>query len=207
MAAKPSGYDKDLPRVSSIVEWAYPFEWENRKRFEDWLWKNDVELGDYMKEASEGGTSVHKALETFMEWGVPKYKKRYSKIVEGGIQFIRDYEVKPIEWESYVLCRDYQGTCDLICEIGWEKWIVDWKTYWLAKIKFNLRSKEYRKPHDKLKKAKLQLNLYGKVKKIKKFAVVELTEDWYKFHPLELIPAKELNKIIKDFKYSYVDEI
>lgn len=206
MADKPTNYVTWLPRVSSIVEWVYPFGWDERERFLDWLWEKDVELEDYMKEASTWGTYVHASLEKYLktwEWNGRKYKN----LVEFWIQFIKDYDVKPIETEKYVKCRDYQGTCDLIAEIDWEKWILDWKTYWLAKTKFWIATSKYRKPTDKLKKARLQLNLYWKVLKIDKFAVVELTEFGYKFYPLEKMEKKELDWIIKEFKLNYVDEL
>lgn len=49
---KPANYDSSLPRVSEIVEWAYPFTESARERFEDWLWRKDIEYADYMGEAS-----------------------------------------------------------------------------------------------------------------------------------------------------------
>ena len=91
-------------------------------------------------------------------------------------------------------------------EIDGEKIIIDYKTYGLAKEKFGIATDKYKKPSDKLKKARLQLSLYGRVLKIKKFAVIELTQFGYKYYPLEPLDKKELDKVLKGFKNRWVDE-
>jgi len=62
----PNKYKEGLVRVSSIVEWAFPFKGtEDEKRFHLWLKDKGVSLFDYMEEASSGGTYVHKMMENF----------------------------------------------------------------------------------------------------------------------------------------------
>lgn len=203
----PTNYSPSLPRVSEIVEWAYPFTPEARERFEDWLWRKDVEVEDYMGEASSWGRYVHKELEKFALTWRSTWKK-YRNYVEAGIRWAKDYDVKFVSTETYVRWKNYQGTCDAVVEIEGERWVIDWKSWGLAKDKFGIPQPEkYRKPSDKLKKARLQLSLYGKALKIKKFAVIELSYDGnYHFHPLEKLDDKELNKILKGFENRWVDE-
>jgi len=201
----PANYSPSLPRVSEIVEWAYPFTGEARERFEDWLWRKNIEYEDYMREASSWGRYVHNALETYSKTGEFKGKK-YEDLVGFGIQWWRDSGAKLVEAEKYLKCKHFQWTCDAIVEIGWEKVIIDYKTYSLAKRKFGIETLKYKKPSDKLKKARLQLSLYGRVLKIKKFAVIELTQFGYKYYPLEPLDKKELDKVLKGFKNRWVDE-
>lgn len=205
MANNPTNYQKDVPRVSQIVEFLYPFHWESKDRFHSWLERYQISLNGYMKEASTWGTYVHLAMETY--WKTWKWRwKKYKEIVNNWIQFYNDFAVKLIEAEKYVVCKDYQWTCDAIAEINGEKWILDWKTYWLAKYKYWLES-TYRKPYDKLKKAKLQLTLYARLLWIKKIGVVELERDWYHFHPLELVDEKEIKEILILYKNNFIDEL
>ena len=169
MANNPTNYSPNLPRVSSIVEFVYPFIGESKDRFHSWLAKNNISLADYMEEASTGWTYVHKAMEDLGD-------------------------CKPFKWKKYK-------------EINWEKWLLDWKSYWLAKEKFNLPN-NYKKPYDKLKKARLQLSLYNRALKYKyKLAVVELTPSGYYFHVLEQLPKEELEELIFLYKNNYIDQL
>lgn len=202
----PPKYTPDLPRVSQIVESVYPFIGNAKDRFEDWLMANDITVEEYMKEASEGGTYVHTAMEEYAKTWIWRWKK-YKKIVDAWIQFHKDTWIITLASEHYIRTSQYQGTIDRIAEYNWEVWILDWKTFWLAKHKFGLPIPKYKKPYEKLKKARLQLSLYARAMGIKNIGIVELEEDWYHFHPLELLPDEELDKILLDYKYNYIDEI
>ena len=167
----------------------------------------DIELDEYMKEASEGGRYVHSALETFMKSWEFNWKK-YKNIINWGIQFLTDYKVIPLLIEEYIKTKDYQGTIDLIATIDWVKWVLDWKSYGLAKDKFKIpQPTEYRKPYDKLKKARLQLSLYARSKRINNIWIIELTQSGYHFHKLVPYSKEELNTFIKEFNLNYIDEI
>lgn len=202
---QPPKYIQDLPRVSQICEWVYPFTGYARDRFHDWLFNNDIELEDYMKEASEWGTYVHKALEEYLD-GKPFKWKKYTNLVKAWIKFIKDTWIKKLSSEHYIRTKDYQWTIDLVAEYWEEIWILDWKTYWLAKAKFSLPN-VYKKPYDKLKKARLQLSLYAHAMGIKNIAVIELEEWGYHFHPLEIMDYEEVMKIAEEYKFNYVDNI
>ena len=194
----PPKYTPDLPRVSQIVESVYPFIGNAKERFEDWLMANDIWVEEYMQEASEGGTYVHTAMEEYAKTWIWRWKK-YKKIVDAWIQFHKDTSIITLASEHYIRTSQYQGTIDRIAEYNWEVWIIDWKTWSLAKDKFWLKN-TYKKSYDKIKKTRLQLSLYAYAMWIKKIWVVELRNEWYYFYPLELIPLEEIEEILKQFK-------
>ncbi len=202
----PEKYKLGLPRVSDIVSSVFPFSLETEERFVGWLTKYWVSHSAYMEEASSGWTYVHAAMEQFVKTGEFRGRK-YKGWVESGKKWLSDYEVRPIATEVYISCKDYQGTADLIAEINGEKYVLDWKNFWLAKHKFWIPQGDYRKPYDKLKKAQLQLSMYANVKKIDKIAVVELREDGYYFYPMERLSKEEIEKVVEDYKYKYIDQL
>lgn len=131
----------------------------------------------------------------------------YVNRIESAISFIKDKDVKFESCETYVVCEDYQGTADAVALIGGKRWVLDWKTYGLAKDKFGIPQGKYRKPSSKLKKASLQLTLYARLLDAEKIGIVELTEDGYVFHELEKVPEETVRLILKEFSNDYVDMI
>lgn len=206
----PSNYSPILPRVSSLVEFAYPFKWEDKDRFLDWLWGKNISELEYMKEASEWGRYVHSMLEKYIKtWEFTG--RKYKGYMRNGISFLNNGDYEVIETEYYIKTKDYQGTIDLIVRrvSDGKYWILDWKTYGLAKDKFGIL-KVYRKPYDKLKKASLQLSLYSrwiKKYKIDFLGIVELGSDYCHLHPLDLWNKDKLTELIAQYKLSYIDNI
>lgn len=205
----PPKYDPNIPRVSSIVERAFPFKGtEDEKRFHMWLRDKGVDLFDYMKEASTWGTYIHSMLESFcINKKIPRLKKEYKDIVMNGVLCIQEREITPIDNEVYIRTKKLQWTADLIANMDWKKRVMDWKSYGLAKYKFGLDSWRYNKPYSKLKKARLQLSIYAHALKIKNIAVIELDKNSYHFHELELMDKSEINQIIKEYYLNYLDEL
>ena len=198
--SSPKKYNKELPRVSDIVSFVFPFEGsEADERFDSWLRVKWVNREEYMEEASSWWTFVHKQIENHMMKKKVDKDERYNWFVESWVKFIKEKKLRPLGIEKYVKCKDYQWTCDLVCRIGREKWLIDWKNWGLSKYAFWIEPWKYNKPYSKLKKARLQLSLYAKVLNVIHLWVVELTPSWYYFHELEPIPWKELTKIIKEF--------
>ena len=204
----PKNYSLTLPRVSAIVEYNYPFSWNAKERFEDWLMSNDIDADEYMKEASTWGTFVHSKLEDYLNGKIYRGRK-YTWFINSWIQFVKDHCVQPVGMEEYVSTEYFQWTMDLVGKIDWldEEWILDWKSYWLAKYKFWLPIPTHKRPYDKLKKARLQLSLYAMAKWLEKIWVIELTPEGYFFYPLEKIPNEQLIKLCKEYQFHYVDEI
>lgn len=204
-------YKKNIPRVSNIVEFHFPFEWEDKMRFLNWLADYKIKPEEYMEEASSWWTYVHKALEDYLDWKEFKWRK-YEWFVRAWIRFIEEFWIVKIYTEHYICTKYFQWTIDLVAEDkDWNIWLLDWKTYWLAKTKFWLWGWAYKKPYSKLKKAALQLSLYAfwlNNPNLKWIAVIELCEDeTYHFHELKRVEDSELVKMVLDYNYLYIDEI
>ena len=104
MGKLPNEYSSTIPRVSSIVEYVYPFGWEDRERFESCLRSKGVSTLEYMKEASTGGTYVHKALEMYINWEGFTFKK-YRQHVLAGISFLENEWFTILCTEKYIRCK------------------------------------------------------------------------------------------------------
>lgn len=220
-------YVEGLPRVSHIVGLVFPFEGEGKKRFHLWLEKKNIDVDHYMNVANSYGTAIHLWLERYIigqnteqtEKGMEdyilckennekyvlleqQYEPHLTKYVGYGICFLKENNVLPIHTEHYICVEGkYQGTIDLIGEIDWEKWVLDWKSYsctqeilWIRKWEY-----KYKKPYTKLVKASLQLSLYALPLGIKNIWVVELAYDWYHFHKLSLYSQEEIDIIVNNY--------
>lgn len=198
----PNNYKEGIPRVSDLVDAKYPFTWTKAEEmFLRWLDKNNVTYDDYMKEATEWGTYIHKQLEKYLRWeDIDDTKKKYTDIIISWIEAIDELDIVPIHIEHYICNDKFQWTIDLVAKVNWKKFILDWKTWNLAKNNFNLNTWKYKKPTSKLKKASLQLSLYAKELWIKNIWVIELDNEWFHFHILKRIKDEELDKILDLWK-------
>jgi len=108
------------------------------KYFQDWLKKVGYSADYIVKKAGEDGTQVHEMIEdylngkelNFLENGIPLYDPNIWQMF---LKFVDWWEThKPILLETEVhLFSDkikVAGTCDLVCEIDGEVWIIDFKT-------------------------------------------------------------------------------
>lgn len=204
--SNPKHYSSEVPRVSSIVSFCFPFEGtENEVFFHKWLEGKGISVKEYMKEAETAGTFIHKKMEDFILTGKKYTWSKYKELIENAYKFVEEMNLKKERTEVYFCNNDFQWTVDLICEYEWEKWIMDWKTWWIAREKFWLENNNKKKT-DKLKKAELQLSLYAKHFKIKNIWVIELRGDWVKFHTLKRINNKELNMLISKYKLHSIED-
>ena len=151
-----------------------------------------------MKCASESWTEIHLSLEKFIKW--IEYVPKFPSYTNAWIAFLEEYNVSNIETEKYILTDRYQWTTDMVWDIWWKKWVLDWKTFWITKsILWIVSSWKYRKPYDKLKKASLQLSLYAYALWISHIWVIELMDWEYRFHKLKRIKDWELDKILDNY--------
>ena len=108
------------------------------KHFQEWLKKVGYSADYIVKKAGEDGTQVHEMIEdylngkelNFLENGIPLYDPNIWQMF---LKFVDWWEThKPILLETEVhLFSDkikVAGTCDLVCEIDGEVWIIDFKT-------------------------------------------------------------------------------
>ena len=108
------------------------------KFFQEWLKKVGYSADYIVKKAGEDGTQVHEMIEdylngkelNFLENGIPLYDPNIWQMF---LKFVDWWEThKPILLETEVhLFSDkikVAGTCDLVCEIDGEVWVIDFKT-------------------------------------------------------------------------------
>ena len=80
--------------------------------------------------AAERGTAVHEAIEYKIKYDFDDFPAEYEEYYKAFLKFAQDYSPKWISSEMRTYHRQlmYAGTVDLICEIGGEKVLVDFKT-------------------------------------------------------------------------------
>jgi ATP-dependent exoDNAse (exonuclease V) beta subunit len=107
------------------------------KHFQEWLKKVGYSADYIVKKAGEDGTQVHEMIEdylngkelNFLEHGIPMYD---PNIWQGFLRFVEWWETyKPtlLETEVHLFSDKIKvaGTCDLVCEIDGEVWVIDFK--------------------------------------------------------------------------------
>ncbi len=209
-----SRYIEWVPRVSDVVSFIFPFEWDWKNRYLKWLDLHWVDQDEYLLEAQQVGTFVHKQIENFIKWidfnRKDKLLKLHSKEITHWASFIMKELMSStleLRTEQYIIdsCFRYQWTADLVVidEINKTVEIYDWKTWWIAKKKWELKN-EYKKPYDKIKKVALQLSLYAEYYRklwytIKWLYVVWLHETWaYKFS-LDIYNGSSIDELLKNW--------
>jgi hypothetical protein len=109
------------------------------KHFEDWLKKVGYASEYIVKKAAEEGTQVHEMVEEYLNGnelnfldknGYPQYNPDVWQMFLRFVEFWETYKPKLIETEVHLFSDELKvaGTCDLICEINDELWILDVKT-------------------------------------------------------------------------------
>ena len=108
------------------------------KFFEDWLKKVGYASEYIVKKASEEGTQVHEMIEAylngeelkFLEHGIPMYDPNVWQMFLRFVDWWEEYNPTLIETEVHLFSDELKvaGTCDMVCEINGELWIVDFKT-------------------------------------------------------------------------------
>lgn len=83
-----------------------------------------------LKAAAEKGTTVHNAIENFIQFGIEDIDGKYESYFRAFRKFWNDYKPKPIMTESRMYHKTfrYAGTTDFVCEIDGKLTIIDWKT-------------------------------------------------------------------------------
>ena len=108
------------------------------KFFEDWLKKVGYSADYIVKKASEEGTQVHEMIEEylngkelrFLEHGIPVYDINVWQMFLKFVEFWEEYKPTLIEAEVHLFSDKLKiaGTCDMVCEINGELWVIDFKT-------------------------------------------------------------------------------
>ena len=125
------------------------------KFFEDWLKKVGYSADYIVKKASEEGTQVHEMIEAylngeelkFLEHGRPMYAPNIWQMFLRFVDFWEEYKPTLIEAEIHLFSDKLKiaGTCDMVCEINGELWVIDFKTSNHLQTTYDLQTSIYAK--------------------------------------------------------------
>jgi len=125
------------------------------KFFEDWLKKVGYSADYIVKRASEEGTQVHEMIEdylngkklSFLEHGIPMYAPNVWQMFLRFVDFWEEYKPTLIEAEIHLFSDELKvaGTCDMVCEINGELWVIDFKTSNHLQTTYDLQTAMYAK--------------------------------------------------------------
>jgi len=138
------------PSVTYVLS-CYP----KGKFFEDWLKKVGYSADFIVKKASQEGTQVHEMIEDylngkelkFLEHGIPMYVPHVWQMFLRFVDFWEEYKPTLIEAEVHLFSDKLKiaGTCDMICEINGELWVIDFKTSNHLQTTYDLQTAIYAK--------------------------------------------------------------
>ena len=125
------------------------------KFFEDWLKKVGYSADYIVKKASEEGTQVHEMSEDylngkelkFLEHDRPMYSPNIWQMFLRFVDFWEEYKPTLIEAEIHLFSDELKiaGTCDMVCEINGELWVIDFKTSNHLQTTYDLQTAVYAK--------------------------------------------------------------
>lgn len=220
----PNWYATWIERVSNIVSFMFPFWGEELARYQEWL-ADDVPEGrkrgyaineeEYLWESQTVWTFIHLQMEHYikdepLDSADPLFSI-HLKEISYWLEYIDWLKQEGWTFNTEVYVRDhkdrYQWSVDLILIHEARKLVrvYDWKTWGIAKKRYNLPNK-YTKPYSKLKKLLLQLSFYGEVYRQRGYEVdsiywVWLHDTWAYEFKMEIMSTKELDLILAKFHW------
>lgn len=204
----PEGYKEWVARVSHVVSHMFPFEWT----YADWAfrkWLLDdvnpqfkrgfaVDYQEYMDEATSVWTFIHLQMENYI-MGKPinvedKLYNLHKNEVEhwlAYLQELQDLYPTDIIWIAEPVVIDnterFQGSIDIVRVNEKTKtvWLYDYKSWWVAKKRWNLSNdaidkKTWKVKRDlwRFKKVALQLSLYAETYRQKWYEIGGIYVVW-----------------------------
>ena len=144
---------KYYPSVTYVLSY-YP----KGKYFEDWLKKVGHAADWIKKKAGEEGTQVHEMIEdylngeelNFLQNGIPMYNPDIWQMFLKFVDFWEEYKPTLIETEVHLFSDELKvaGTCDMVCELNNELWIIDFKTSNHLQTTYDLQTAVYGKMYE-----------------------------------------------------------
>jgi hypothetical protein len=139
------------PSITYVLSY-YP----KGKHFEDWLKKVGYSSEYIVTKAASQGTEVHELCEDYLnekevtflnQYGHPKYDIEVWQMFLRFVEFWETYKPTLIETEVHLFSDELKvaGTCDLVCEINGELWIIDLKTSNQLQLSYELQTAVYGK--------------------------------------------------------------
>lgn len=220
MSELPKWYKRWVPRVSSVVEFVYPFEWFAKENYEKWLKENNIDEDEYLTTAQDWWTFIHEQLEFRMLWkklSKNKLSKLHSEELKWWIAYVDNLKKKypEITWSPEEVVRDkenrFQWTIDLVRVNEKTKtvWLYDYKSWWIVKKKYWLEDTLLKswvppRPSSKLKKLALQLSLYAQTYIQKWYNIwwlywVWVHKTWTYEYEVPTWSTQELDKLLEVF--------
>ena len=128
------------------------------KFFQDWLKKVGYSADYIVRKAADEGTQVHEMCEdylngkelNFLENGIPMYDPNVWQMFLRFVDFWEEYNPTLLEAEVHLFSDELKvaGTCDLVCEIDGELWIIDFKTSNHLQTTYDLQTAVYAKCYE-----------------------------------------------------------
>ena len=144
---------KYYPSVTYVLSY-YP----KGKHFQDWLKKVGYSADWIVKKAGEEGTQVHEMIEdylngeelNFLQNGIPMYNPDIWQMFLKFVDFWEEYKPTLIETEVHLFSDELKvaGTCDMVCAINNELWIIDFKTSNHLQTTYDLQTAVYGKMYE-----------------------------------------------------------
>ena len=142
------------PSVTYVLSY-YP----KGKFFEDWLKKVGYSSEYIVKKAGEEGTQVHEMIEEYLngaelnflnKYGNPQYSPDVWQMFLRFVEWWEEYKPTLIETEVHLFSDELKvaGTCDMVCEIEGELWIIDFKTSNHLQTTYDLQTAVYGKCYE-----------------------------------------------------------
>ena len=142
------------PSITYVLSY-YP----KGKFFEDWLKKVGYSADYIVKKAGDEGTQTHELIEAYLnneelcflkDNGYPRYSPEVWKMFLRFVEWWETYNPTLLEAEVHLFSDEIKvaGTCDLVCEIDGELWIIDFKTSNHLQTTYDLQTAVYGKCYE-----------------------------------------------------------
>ena len=142
------------PSITYVLSY-YP----KGKFFEDWLKKVGYSADYIVKKAGDEGTQTHELIEAYLndeelcflkDNGYPRYSPEVWKMFLRFVEWWETYNPTLLEAEVHLFSDEIKvaGTCDLVCEIDGELWIIDFNTSNHLQTTYDLQTAVYGKCYE-----------------------------------------------------------
>ena len=147
--------EKTYPSVTFVLSF-FP----KGKHFEDWLKKVGLNADYIVKKSAEEGTAVHNLAERYLKGEKvelinskthsPQYDLNVWKMFLRFVDFWETSGAELLETEVFLYSDELEiaGTCDLVCKIDGEIWVIDLKTSNHLHTTYDLQSAVYSKCYE-----------------------------------------------------------
>ena len=145
---------KYYPSITHVLS-VYP----KGKHFEDWLKKHGYTSEHIAAKAAEQGTETHELCELYLlgeelhflnAQQQPKYHPEVWKMFLRFVDFWETYKPTLLEAEVHLFSDKLKvaGTCDIVCEIEGEIWIIDLKTSNAVQTVYEIQTTVYKECYE-----------------------------------------------------------